>query len=129
MGNTLKGEYRDVHTSQLIKAEPFLNEYFGIGFGYFEQEISMLNGYNLNTDIPALEALKLNEYIPLWFSFEPKDLYELVNIIEEDDDNDGLIVLTLVFLSYVIMEQDWSWEYENQDFIDYANYHNVREDY
>ncbi|MCD8102308.1 MAG: hypothetical protein LUE26_07050 [Alistipes sp.] len=123
---------KGVHTSYLKNAEPLLNEYFGIGFGYFYYEIeNNLEGYNMFSDNPIMDALELDERIGFAFSFEPMDAINLIQLIEINEDNEksnNEVSMCLLLLAYVIKDQDWSWEYQLPEFAEYINYENVRQD-
>jgi hypothetical protein len=122
----------DVHTSFLKQCETYLKKYFGISFGYFEQEIRQLESYMTCEakigESPTLIVLETDEKIPFYHHIPDNEFHKLFEIIKEEDANDVFLIYTLWFVAYVVMEQDDSWEYELQDVIDYYDYEIIKED-
>ena len=56
-----------ISTSFLKQCEPYLNKYFGISYGYFEQEIMKLKNYNTYNlkigESPTLMAIEIEDDI------------------------------------------------------------------
>jgi hypothetical protein len=122
----------NIPTSLLKQCEPYLNKYFGISYGYFEQEIRQLKTYMTCKakvgESPTLLALETDEAIPFYYHFSGNEFVKLFEMIKEEDDNDMDLISTLWLVAYVVMEQDDSWQYEIQDIVDSIEYDIIRED-
>ncbi len=119
--------------SFLIKVEPLLNEYFGISYGYFEDEISTMKNYPEKVEIGESATLKAleqpDEQFILSTSFDLDDYNSLFQNIEEEDDADQSIAKVLLLLAYIVMEKDFGHLGEdNPDVTDQWEYNIVRED-
>jgi hypothetical protein len=121
-----------IDTALLRSTELYLNEYFGISYGYFLEEISNNKAYfQIKVGVgesPALKFIEEDHEFPIYLSFDTKDFCSLFNIIKEDDEADFDIAKTLFLLAYVITAKDFSRIEDYQDFIDYKHYNIVRED-
>lgn len=122
----------DMPTSFLKLCEPYLNKYFGISYGYFEEEINRLDIYMKCKpkigDSPTLIALESDEKIPFYHHIPDEEFQKLFEIIKEEDENDTYLIWALWFVAYVVMEQDYSWEDELDDVIDFHQFNIVRKD-
>lgn len=121
----------ELSTSQLKSIEPLLDEYFGISYGYFTDEIEQIREDFSKLEAgesPTNKALELDKNIIFATSMESEPYLSMFNVIEEEDDDDGLIVLALFMLAYIVFDKDWSWEFQDQDYTHYLEYHEVRED-
>ena len=124
--------YIYVQSDSFQKCEPYLNKYFGISYGYFEEEISRMKCYMAHRpnigESHTMLALETGEGVPLRNIILDDKFLPLFEIIKEEDDNDHYLIRTLWLVAYVIMEYDDRWVYELDDVIDYEDYGIVRED-
>ncbi len=121
-----------INTAFLRSAEPYLNEYFGIGYGYFQQDISNHEAYfQIKVGIgesPTMKLIEEDHEFSICVPFDIDEFYALFEIIEEDDETDTDICKALFLLAYIIKAKDFSWLEDNADLTDYIEYNIVRED-
>lgn len=121
-----------ITTAFLRETEPFLNEYFGIGYGYFERDFCNREEYfQIKTEVgesPTLKFIEEDHDFPIYTSFVWDDFLPLFDFIEENDEADADIVKALFMLAYVIRMKDFAWMLDNPDYTDYIEYNIVRED-
>ena len=127
---SLMFEY-NIDTAFLRSAEPYLNEYFGISYGYFQDDFCNHEAYfQIKVGVgesPTLKFIEEDHEYSIYVPFDNK-FYTLFEIIEEEDEADLDISTALFLLAYIITAKDFSWIEDNQDFIDNIEYSMVRED-
>ena len=111
--------------------EPYLNKYFGISYGYFEQEVNNQEEY-FQTPIeigesPTLKFFEGDYEFLLITKFDFDQITPIAEILQEEEQDD-VFEWILLLLAYVIKEQDWNWQYDLYDFKEYGDYDLVRKD-
>ena len=127
---SLMYEY-NINTDFLRSAEPYLNEYFGISYGYFQDDFCDHEAYfQIKVGIgesPTLKFIEEDYEYSIYAPFKNNEFGALFEIIEEDDEADIDIGKALFLLAYLITAKDFSIA-DNPDFTDYIEYNMVRED-